>query len=145
MKKGVFSKAFTAVELIISVLVIAVLAEIIIPHFMNQRTGARATSISTMTYAVRSGVLLAIKKYHVQQLPTSMSVVLNGKTVRVGMRTGFPTGDITGIGTAIGSINGFASNYGELTTTFELVPAVVNCHVTYWPSSGQVLPTFSGC
>ena len=145
MKKGIFSKGFTVVELIISVLVMAILAELTIPYFLNQRMRARAISVDAMSNAVSYSVLLAIKKYHIQHISASDSIVLNGKSVRVKVGTGYPTGDAQGIGTIVGEIPGFVSHYGEPSTSFELTPEVNNCHVTYFPNSGQALPTVTGC
>jgi type II secretory pathway pseudopilin PulG len=142
MKRKFSIKGFTVVELIVSVLLIAILGEITIPYFLNQRMLTRATSISAMTNAVSTTVILAMKNYRAQRLLTSSSVILHGKSIHVVVGAGFPTGDALGIGSAI-NIPGFISNYGQSSTTFQLAPAVTNCDVTYWPNTGQVLPT--GC
>ncbi|MDX2164243.1 MAG: hypothetical protein SFW07_02365 [Gammaproteobacteria bacterium] len=144
MKRHNSVAGLSLIELIVFIAVVGVLGEITIPYFMNQTTQARSVAMNAVAGALNTGVYLAIKKYHAQRSPTSTTVLLDGKSIKVAAGTGFPIGAKEGIGSLTKSFKGFHATYSTI-TQFDLSPSITDCHVTYDSSSGVVQLLTTGC
>ncbi len=144
MKRHNSVAGLSLIELVVFIAVVGVLGEIIIPYFMNQTTHARFVAMNAVASTLNTGVYLTIKKYHAQRSPSSTTVLLDGKPIKVLAGSGFPIGAKEGIGAVVKTVKGFQPTYNAI-TQYDLSPSVTNCHVTYDSSSGQVQLLTTGC
>lgn len=129
MKIQFFSrkKGFTLIELVVVILVLAIIASIGIPQFINIRSEARTATVDGMRGAINGAVLLARAKHRVsgQTSPVSM----DGTSVDV-TSNGVPCASAAGIGAALFAADGFT--LGSTTGT----ACDGSATVTYQPNDG---------
>jgi MSHA pilin protein MshA len=94
---------FTLIELVVVIVLLAILAAVALPRFIDLSSNARAAKLEAGRGAIGSAAALA-HSMHVVQFPdpsqANSPVVMTGLSVTMSNR--FPTGDTTGIVAAAG-------------------------------------------
>ena len=139
-------KGFTLVELVVVIVVLGILAAIAIPRYASYTREARVAALNGLAGAVRSSVAVVQARYVATGATASPVTLSDGSTVAVstGAGGGIPLSTAGGINTAV-NIDGFAYTAGAATGTFNLVPAIATCNVTYTAATGGVAVDPTGC
>jgi MSHA pilin protein MshA len=151
---------FTLIELVIVITIIAILAAVALPRFINAQRDARAAKAQAIYGSVRSASALAKARCEldlaaVVTTPAPTCTANNGTVnmdgVAVTMVNRYPTADAAGIDTAIQLTNptadGVAASGGGAgagaTRTYDMVGGTAgNCTVTYTAPAAGNSPTF---
>lgn len=142
------NSGFTFIELIIVLVIIAVIAALAIPRFINQTTNARIAGLNGLVDAINNATILTASQYHILSSSSNKNVTSissNGRTITVMPGTGFPSASETGIGSALPSFSGFSANYVADTAIYNFSTPINNCSVTYNATTGQATAINSGC
>lgn len=138
-------KGFTLIELVVVIAVLAILAGVAIPRFINITTDARIATLRGLQGGINGAVALAQAKYKASG-SSGTSVDMDGTTVTVISGTGRPEASSAGIEAAMQSLDGFSVTHSGGGSTFDFsTGAITNCNAAYTDSSGQVAVTTSGC
>jgi MSHA pilin protein MshA len=140
-------QGFTLVELVVVIVVLGILAAIAIPRYANYTREARIASLNGLAGAVRSSVGLVQARYVAAGTGTSPVTLADGVTtvaVSTGAAGGIPLSAAGGIGNAL-NINGFAYTPGGASGTFNLVPTIGACNVTYTAATGAAVVDPTSC
>jgi MSHA pilin protein MshA len=130
-------QGFTLVEVVVVIVILGILAAVAIPRYVDYTKQARLAALNGLAGAIRSSVMVVQARYvagaNVNPVPLA-----DGSTVAVstGPAGGIPLSTAGGIDAAV-RIEGFAYTPGPATGTFNLVPTITGCNVTYDAATGQ--------
>ncbi len=115
-------KGFTLIELVVVMVILAILAAVAIPQYMDLRQQARIASLNGLAGNINGAVDLVHSKYLALGLGTSPVTTASGTTVAVtatagAVNEGLPTGAVGGIDNAITS-TGYSMNASAGVATF---------------------------
>jgi MSHA pilin protein MshA len=138
-------QGFTLVELVVVIVILGILAAVAIPKYVTYTRDARIAALNGLVGAMRSSVALVQSRYVATGNTAAVTVTLaDGTSVgtSAGANGGIPLSTAGGIDNAV-SVQGFAYTAGAATGTYDLVPAVAACNVTYTAATGvaTVVPT----
>jgi MSHA pilin protein MshA len=148
-------KGFTLIELVIVITIIAILAAIALPRYVQLQTDARIAKVNAVAGSLKAAAALT-KAQCMTQLATG-SVVFASATcntaagtvtmdgVAVPVAFSYPTATLAGIATAAQiAATDFTATYAGNVATFQAPGAAVpaNCQVTYtWAPVANGAPT----
>jgi MSHA pilin protein MshA len=142
------SRGFTLVELTAIIVILGFMTAVLIPRYLTYVRETRISALNSLAGAVRMSVQTVRLRYMFLNTGTSPITMRDGSTVAVATapaaRRGLPLSSGGGIGNAL-RISGFAYAAGGATGTFDFVPAVTNCRLTYTAATGAVTLTTAGC
>lgn len=137
---------FTLVELVLVIVILGILAAVAIPRYVSLTQDARIATLNGMAGAVRSAVAVTQARYMASGTGTSPVTMADGTTVAVstGAGGGIPLSSAGGIGNAV-KLEGFTYTAGASTGTFNLVPTLSGCEVTYTAATGAATVVTTNC
>ena len=142
-------KGFTLIELVVVMVILAIMAAVAIPQFINLRSQARVAALNGLAGALNGAVSITQAKYFAlgggaSNNPISLQ---NGNTVDVsttiGKNEGAPLATATGIGNALNGTAGLTPTYvagPPATVTFDFAPTATGCNVTYNSGNATTAP-----
>lgn len=143
---------FTLVELVIVIVILALLAAVALPRYINITTQARVASVNGVAGGVRSAVGVTQAAYFAAGNMAATTVAMIGGTVTVNAGTGIPVATAAGIGTAMQAGNsaqpfdGYTTAYAGGTATFRPTPPnLATCQAAYNGTTGAVTTVVTGC
>jgi MSHA pilin protein MshA len=145
-------KGFTLIELVIVIILVGILAAFLMPRYANFQTASRISSLNALAGTLQASVA-TVKAGFYANAKVSPVTLDNGATVAVtttaaSLALGAPLATAAGIANAI-DYSGFNVTYAATEATFDFIPAVLNCNVTYSnpnTSAAVVINTVtSGC
>jgi hypothetical protein len=146
------NKAILIIEIVISVIVVAILVVTVIPRYFIQISQSRILLMNRIASEIKNDVGTTVTQYRSTKNNTHNTVgtaytniQLNGTTVSVNAGTGYPAATFSGIGQMIPAITGIKMTYTPPTVTYNFFLDINNCFVTYNEKTGQVVTTTSGC
>ena len=102
------NKAILIIEIIISVIVVAILLVTVMPRYLFQISQSRVLVMNRITMDINNAIGKTVSQYHATNNNTSnntatgySNIHLNGLTVSVNAGTGYPAATFSGIGTDI--------------------------------------------
>ena len=146
MKK--LNTGFTFLELIITLVIIALIAVIAIPRFINQSSNARTAALNGLIGAINSDVKLSTDQFRNDTNATNnkiSSLLIDGHTITVMPNTGYPTANETGIKAILPPLNGYLISYQGDIAVFNFAKPITHCNVTYNDTTGLAIADNSGC
>ncbi len=129
-----FQKGFTLIELVIVVILVGILATFLMPRYANFQTASRVSSLKALAGALQASVA-TVKAGFYANAKVSPVTLDNGATVAVtttasSLALGAPLATTAGVGNAV-DYSDFNLSYSGTVATFDFIPAVANCNVTY--------------
>ena len=142
------SRGFTLIELAAVIVILGLLGATLLPKYLTYVRETRMSALNSLAGAVRTSVEVVRLRYRYLNRTLSPVAMSDGTTVAVATapvaRGGTPLSSAGGIGNAV-RLSGFAYTNGGATGTFNFVPAVANCRLTYTANTGVVTLTTTGC
>ena len=146
------SYGFTLIELVVTISIIAILAAVALPRFINLQTQARISKTQALYGGLRSAAVLAHAQAIATNTATAGPAVIQMEAQNVTLIHGYPTADLAGIQTALQISNvtedvnitpGGAAAGATLTVDVN-GGTVPNCQVSYTaPIVGNGSPTIA--
>ena len=143
---------FTLIELVVTISIIAILAAVALPRFINLQTQARISKTQALYGGLRSAAVLAHAQAIATNTATTGPAVIQMEAQNVTLIHGYPTADLAGIQTALQISNvtedvnitpGGAAAGATLTVDVN-GGTVPNCQVSYTsPIVGNGSPTIT--
>ena len=146
---------FTLIELVLVIIIVAVLAAIAIPHFIQVIPEARYASLKGMQANITSAVTLIKSRYLLDgntiNSNKNWTTTREGVVVRVIKGHGHPRARPDGLRKAMRNWGGWVVTYIPATLTqprkilFQFTGLTNNCHLIYNEDTGEATITYSGC
>ena len=145
---------FTLIELVVVIIILAALAAIALPRYINLGIEARIASVNAVAGGLRAAVAVVQSRYIVNGNNAATSVtMLDGTVVTVNAITGIPVGTNLGIGNALQAgnnaapVDGYTTNYTvPAAVTFRITPPnTATCQATYNGTTGAVTTDVTVC
>jgi len=139
------ASGFTLIELVVVIAMLAVLAAIAVPRFLDIASNARVAKLNGALGDMRSAAEIASMRQQLDGTGPNAPVVLGGTTVTMIFR--YPTADAAGIPAAAGLTSAeytFTPLGPSVDITLNEASVPGNCRVTYTRASGlNPSPTFA--
>ncbi len=145
---------FTLIELVVVIIILAALAAVALPRYINLGLEARIASVNAVAGGLRATVAVVQSRYIVNGNNAATSVtMLDSTVVTVNALTGIPVGTAAGIGSALQAgnsaapVDGYTTDYAVPTAvTFRITPPnTANCQATYNGTTGAVATNVTVC
>jgi len=146
------SRGFTLIELVVTISIVAILAAVALPRFINLQTQARVSKTQALYGGLRSAAVLAHAQAIATNTATTGPAVIQMEAQNITLIHGYPTADLAGIQTALQISNvtedvnitpGGAAAGATLTVDVNGGTAP-NCQVSYTaPTVGNGSPTIT--
>ncbi len=95
------SRGFTLIELVVTISIIAILAAVALPRFINLQTQARISKTQALYGGLRSAAVLAHAQAIATNTATTGPAVIQMEAQNITLIHGYPTADLAGIQTAL--------------------------------------------
>ncbi|MFN3234436.1 MAG: type II secretion system protein [Gammaproteobacteria bacterium] len=137
-------RGFTLIELVVVISILAILAALAIPRFIDLQSEARTSAVEGLGGSVRSAAALAHAQWLAESSPSTID--MEGNTIT--LANGYP--NLATIDDTLVDFTGFTYNDSTGVFTKDGAPTPASCSVTYaQPASSGDAPsitvTTTGC